>query len=236
LKYKGHTVLGKGIYPISEAARLARVPSARLTRWVAGYERLGVSYPPLWVSNLAPPEDETVSVVSFSDLMEAMVISTFYSHGVQIRTVRKAIEIARDSFGIEKPFSSERFQTDGKRIFVEIKDFDPGDNGLMDIVSTQRAFREIVQPTFKNIDFMDNTAIRWWPLGKMKSIVVDPSRALGSPISADSGVPVESLTDALGDIVEKPPSNLEIASVANLFDVTAREVRDAVAFKTKYAA
>lgn len=236
LKSKDIALLGKGIYTVAEAARLARVPAARLSRWVGGYERLGVSYPPLWIPELDVSEDGVVSVVSFADLMESMVISAFYSHGVQIQTVRKAIENAKEEFGIERPFSSERFQTDGKRIFIDLKDIQPNDNSLMDMVSTQRAFREIVQPTFKNIDFQNHTAVRWWPLGKGKSIVVDPKRALGKPMTAITGVPAETLVDALNVQGENRLSNSAVASVSRLFDVPKNEVRDAAEFAVKYAA
>lgn len=228
--------MGKGVYTIPEAARLAQVSNARITRWIAGYERAGVSYPPLWNSELPAGEDEPVSLVSFADLMEAKVIAAFYAHGVQIQTVRKAIETAKQVFQLERPFSSEKFQTDGKRIFIDLKDTITDDQGFMDVVTNQRTFREIIQPTFKNIEFQQATAVRWWPLGKKKSIVVDPSRSLGKPIEHISGVPIDSLIDALHSDSDIGPTKEDIAYVARLFDVKESDVIDAAEFGKQYVA
>ena len=195
------------------------MPGARITRWISGYERAGVSYPPLWNSELHTEEDQLPSLVSFADLMEAKVIAAFYTHGVQIQTVRKAIEIAREVFQLERPFSSEIFQTDGKRIFLELHETVTDDDGLLDVVTNQRAFREIVRPTFKTIDFEQAAAVRWWPLGKQVSIVVDPSRSLGKPIENTTGVPVDSLVDALGIDDNSQTGKQDFEYVARLFDV-----------------
>lgn len=236
MKYKDITILGKGIYTIPEAARLAQVSSARITRWISGYERAGVSYPPLWNSELHTEDDERRSSVSFADLMEAKVIAAFYTHGVQIQTVRKAIDIAREVFQLERPFSSEVFQTDGKRIFLELRDTVTDDNGLLDVVTNQRTFKEIIRPTFKNIDFEQATAVRWWPLGKRTSIVVDPSRSLGKPIENSTGVPIDSLIDALGIKDSSVPSKRDFDYVSRLFDVEVSHVIAAAEFSKQYAA
>lgn len=234
LKYNNITVIGKGIYTIPEAARLAQVPSARITRWLSGYERSGISYPPLWESELHIPDNELPSSVSFADLMEAKVIAAFYRHGVQIQTVRKAIEIARELFKLERPFSSEKFQTDGKRIFIDLQNTISDDKGLMDVVSNQRAFREIIQPTFKNIDFEQSAAVRWWPLGKKKHIVVDPTRSLGRPIESSTGVPIDSLIDALGIKDNSEPTKQEIKYVSRLFEVEESHVIAAAEFSKQF--
>lgn len=215
---------------------MARVSSAQLSRWVGGYQRAGVTYSALWQSDIPQSEDGVVSVISFSDLMECMVIAAFYDQGVQIQVVRKAIAIAKERFGISKPFSSERFQTDGKRIFADIKDLDDDEDGLIDVLTAQRAFREVVQPSFKNIDFHEQTAVRWWPLGKTLSIVVDPTRSLGSPISQASGVPAAALVDALHTEKNESPTKAHFVGVAKLFDVSEIEVRDAFKFSQAYAA
>ncbi len=229
-------VLGKGIYTIGAAARLARVSRARLTRWVAGYERQGVEYPALWSPDFKSDERNSVSVLSFADLMEAIVISAFAEHGVQIRTVRRAIEMAREKYDLERPFSSEIFETDGKNIFMELREYDPDDSGLIDIVNSQRAFKNIVKPAFKNIEFSHRRAARWWPLGKSRGVLVDPSISLGAPIVSKSGVPIDALVSALPETKGEMPSESEVRSVARLYDVSNLEVRNAAFFNLQFAA
>lgn len=229
-------VLGKGVYTLAEAARLAQVPSARISRWIRGYERAGVWYEPLLESELPPGDDMRSSVISFADLMEVKLIALFYEHGVRIQTVREALERARSEFGLERPFSSRKFQTDGKRLFLELREACPDDKGLLDIVSRQRVFKNIVEPTFKNIDFEGVAPVRWWPLGRRNAIVVDPARSLGRPIDNASGVPVDAIVDAIGDECLSEIESRDIATVATLFDLPKATVRQASEFARRYAA
>lgn len=235
-------IIGRGIYTIAEAARLARVPAARINRWICGYERDGVEYPPLWEPELRTSRHADLVFVSFADLMEARVIAAFYKHGVQIQTVRKAIEQAKNEFGIERPFATRKFQTDGKKIFLDIineiqrsNPLDSRDKIYLDIISSQLQFSSIIKPALKDVEFENNLASRWWPLGKNKTVVVDPSRSLGKPINNATGVPVEALVGAL-DSTNKNPTESDFANVALLFEVSKRDVKEAFVFSEKFAA
>jgi uncharacterized protein (DUF433 family) len=70
---------------------------------------------------------------------------------------------------------------------------------------------------------------RWWPLGKDSSVVIDPQRSFGAPISAHSGIRTRILSSAA-----KAQESTE--QVARLFRIDVKEVHDAVAFETKHAA
>lgn len=235
-------ILGKGIYTVAEAAKLARVPRARISRWICGYERDGIEYPPLWSPELSRPAMTDLAFVSFADLMEARVIAAFYESGVRIQIVRKAIERAKDLFDVERPFATKRFQTDGKSIFIDIKnDIEKSSEAdslkaYMNIINSQIPFATIIKPAFKDIEFEDNTAARWWPLGKNKTVVVDPSRSLGKPINGPTGVPVEALFDAMDVGDDKKPTENEYSNVAKLFEVSKQDVKDAIDFYEKFAA
>ena len=80
------------------------------------------------------------------------------------------------------------------------------------------------------MDFNDlKEPARWWPLGKDRSIVIDPHRGFGAPIVAKAGIPTKILNSAMS--AEK-----SYEFVANWYGISIEEVRDAVQFETKLAA
>ena len=62
-------VIGKGVYSVAEAARLADIPAARISRWLRGRQRVyrgeNVFDPPLWVPEL--PDIDGVLHLTFRD-------------------------------------------------------------------------------------------------------------------------------------------------------------------------
>jgi uncharacterized protein (DUF433 family) len=80
------------------------------------------------------------------------------------------------------------------------------------------------------LDFNDlHEAERWWPLGKERSVVIDPERSFGAPIASRSGVPTQILHGAF-------QSARSYKFVANWYAVDAKEVRDAVTCEERLAA
>lgn len=241
--------VGEGVYTLAEAAALVEIPRRRLGRWVNGYHRGGVEYPPLWRSTMVAESDG--EAISFADLMEARMVAAFHETGVPIPTLREAIERAQHKYGVQRPLSSQRFLTDGRRLFAEISDPDavvslperraagarkrvPAGTDLVDIGSRQQVFRSVVAPTFRNVDYEGDDAVRWWPLGERRAIVVDPSRSFGRPIDAASGVPTRALADALGPGRKRTVSHYR--NVARLYDVPEKVVREADRFAQRFAA
>ncbi|MGB0506396.1 MAG: hypothetical protein ACPGGK_09385 [Pikeienuella sp.] len=90
-------------------------------------------------------------------------------------------------------------------------------------------FWAVVQKSFKSIDIENGLARRWSPQNRKRSVVLDPLRSFGQPILQSSGVPTAALKasfDAEGD------SKI----VARLFEVSRREVEDAIEFEERLAA
>ena len=95
-------------------------------------------------------------------------------------------------------------------------------------MNNQREFRRIVQDFLKELEF-SGTDIIWYPLGKQRQIVVDPKRNFGQPTVARSGVPSQVLARSV-------KTNGSIEVVRHWFEVSEREVRDAVEFESLLAA
>jgi len=155
--------------------------------------------------------------------MEVRVADAFIRRGISAQKVRRAIDLAREMVGVERPLSTQRFRTDGQSIFLQIAREDRED-ALIDLFKRQYAFREIIDPSLTNIEFdPDGLPSRWWPRGKPAGIVVDPTRSFGQPIEAETAVPVAALSAAVN-------AEGSIEGAARAWDVPVRAVRRAVNF------
>jgi uncharacterized protein (DUF433 family) len=162
--------------------------------------------------------------LDFADLMELRFLNAFREHGVSWRAIRIASERAREFLGVEYPFSSWRFSTDGRTILAQFVN-ETGDHVLLDLVTNQYELLELIKRyLFGDIDFDGDTPARWWPRGREGRIVIDPARGFGAPIIADEGVPTRILAQAV--LAED-----SIELVADLFRVDPICVAEAVEYE-----
>ena len=243
-------LLGVGFYTVPEAARLLRIPAVSIRRWLAGYtySRRGVRHfqPPLWTPQL-PKADDRIEL-GFRDLIELRFVAAFIAEGLKLPVIRACLDTARSLVGNDHPFSTQRFKTDGRRIYLESlerisTEATPAElppkhyaaaeavrpAQVLDLRNRQYVFAQIVERTFRDLDIDADSVIRWRPYKGKSSIVVDPQRAFGQPITAAGYVP----TVALAGAVEAEGSTRR---VAYLYDIPIAAVRDAVQFETGLAA
>ena len=165
--------------------------------------------------------------IGFRDLIELRFVKAFTDAGVGLLAIRNCLAYARDCVRDEHPFSTRRFQTDGRTIFLESMER-AGETKLLDLKKRQYVFKQVIERTFKDLDIEDDTVARWRPFRGKKSIVIDPGRAFGQPIASQFGIP----TVALAEAVEAEGS---VDDVARIFEVPARIVRNAVHFEESLA-
>lgn len=222
--------LGVGYYTVPEAARLLKIPALNIRRWLGGYAYGGGdkrrNMPPLWTPQL--PSNDSHIELGFRDLIELRFVQRFLEAGVGLQTVRYCLEYAKECVSDERPFSTSRFQTDGRTIFLEgVRR--SGDSELLDLKRGQYAFKQVIERSFKDLDIENDAVARWRPFHGKQSIIVDPARAFGQPIASHAGVPTITLAQAAE--VES-----SLSRVAFLYDVTVSVVRDAVQFEKELLA
>ncbi len=162
--------------------------------------------------------------LGFRDLQEVRVAAAFISQGLSPQRVRQAIDLARDLVSDERPLSTTRFKTDGRSVFLQVIEED-GQTRLLDLFKKQFAFREIIERSLTNVDYdVSGTPSQWWPLGRAKSIVVDPTRSFGQPIECETSVPSAILASAAG-------AEGSVEAAASVWDVPVRAIRRAIAFE-----
>jgi uncharacterized protein (DUF433 family) len=217
--------LGIGYYALPEASRLLGTPTRSIARWLRGYsyrdKGQAIVVPPLWTPQL-PSHDHRLEL-GFRDLVELRFIKAFVEAGLGLKTIRASLDYARTCVQDDRPFSTRRFRTDGKTIFLDSLR-QPGLDEILDLRTRQFVFRQAVERTFKDLDIEDDAVARWRPFGGKPTIVIDPTRAFGQPIATHYGVP----TTALADAVRAEGS---VERVARLFEVATPVVRDAVDFE-----
>ncbi|EJW09444.1 Hypothetical Protein A33M_1345 [Rhodovulum sp. PH10] len=208
-----------------EAARLLRIPPLNIRRWLGGYtyrhDGEVVEMPPLWQPQL-PAYDGHIEL-GFRDLIELRIVKSFLDAGLKLVTIRACLEYARECAEDDRPFSTRRFRTDGRTIFLDSIQRS-GDGELLDLKKRQYVIKQVIDRTFKDLDLSDEIVSRWRPFNGKQSIVIDPQRAFGQPIATQYGVPTVTLADA----VEAEGS---IQRVGHLYDVPVSVVIDAVNFE-----
>jgi uncharacterized protein (DUF433 family) len=221
--------IGIGYYTVPEAAQLLKTTPRNISRWLGGYsykisDGHRVETRPLWSPQLPRLGDSLE--IGFRDLIELR----FIRHGVGLNVIRRCLESAREIIGKERPFSTHRFRTDGKSIFLEslreLQESDErgGSAAVVDLETSQMVFKQVVEPTFRDLDLADGSVVQWRPFNGKSSIVIDPARSFGKPLAADYGVPTVSLA-----VAAKTENSAR--RVASLFEVPVAVVNDAIAFE-----
>ncbi len=223
-------LLGIGLYTPAEAARITGTKPREVSRWLFGYKDNGGDFhSPLWTTQI-PIDGKIVGqkVIGFRDLMELRIIKEFTKHGVSLRTIRAALESASQIFGTPYPFTAHRFLTDGESIFIEAVESDPT---LTDLIKRQLVFDEIIRPSlYEGIEFSSTgEAVRWYPLKRSKSVIVDPEVSFGKPVLSRFGIPTELIKKAVE--VEG-----DTKLVALQFDIPIAEVNAALKFEQQLLA
>jgi uncharacterized protein (DUF433 family) len=224
--------IGIGYYTVPEAASLLKVEPRNISRWLGGYSYRGkggsvIQMEPLWRPQLPRLGDNLE--IGFHDLIELRFVVAFLAHKIGLNVIRRCLENARKIIEDERPFSTHRFRTDGKSIFLESlaeaeKAAQPGGSSVIDLKTGQMVFKQVVEPTFRDLDVTDGSVVQWRPYKGKPSIVIDPTRSFGKPLAADYGVPTATLASAA-----KAENSAQCA--ARLFEMPLAVVNDAIAFE-----
>ena len=148
-----HGFVGIGLYSLADAAQLLKAPPRSLRRWMEGYDYKSHDevrhVQPLWMPDIPRIADEVE--LSFRDLMELRFVRAFVEKGIGLQAVRNCLIYARKCIDTDRPFSSGRFRTDGRTIFLESL-IDSEDPKLLDLKKKQYVFKKVVEQSFKDLD------------------------------------------------------------------------------------
>ncbi len=220
-------LIGRGLYSLTEASRLSRVPIRRIKRWLNGYyfTHRGNRQ---WSEPVIGTEVGLIGgvpVLDFADLQEVRFLSAFRDQRIGWPAIRLAAAKAREVLGTQHPFSSKRFIADGRTILLEIVD-EAGDRKLLDLLKDQWEMERVLFHALRKwLHYDDKDQPQWWsPLGDDRRVIVNPRRSFGAPIVSPGGVRTRILYEAFG--AEKSAE-----AVAEWYSVPTESVKDAVEFE-----
>ncbi len=164
--------------------------------------------------------------------MEIRFVQTFRSHGVSLQSIRRALARAKELWeDDEYPFLSLKFKSDGKAIFAAAAKNRDEEEIVFNVLTGQLFEERFLQrPLYEGLEYDHFDKLRrWWPLGLDRSIVLDPKRRFGQPITKEEGVPTKVLAAAF--IADRSRH-----AVADWYQVGVQAVDDAVEFEQLLAA
>lgn len=225
-----YRLVGQGVYTLAEAGRLTGVPVRSLRRWAHGYsyDYRGTSRfsPAIIGTGLEQRADEPI--LEFRDIIEIRFLSAFRKAGVSWSVIRRVAEKVHQQIDSTHPFATRVFRTDGRTILLQLISDDRTDRRLVDLLRDQYEWDALVEAYLvqEKVEFGPDMQdpIRWWPLGKDRNVVVDPSRAFGAPIVPKEGVQTFLLANAVA--VEG-----DADFVATWYGVDRASVEDAIKFE-----
>ena len=211
-------------YSYAEADRLAGVSRGTARRWLSGYAYRDADGHPVEVPPITPGSAAT-GAVSFLDVVEIVAIGRLKQAGFSTRAIRQIVRNCQEILMVQRPLTALKFKIGGREVFV-----DQGDV-LVEVGRRKRmqAWNEVLAPFLASLDYTEDVASRWWPLGRDIPIVVYPNDGHGLPVVAGSGVRTEIIRERAeaGDLVQQ---------IASDFNLDCTEVERALQFELKRAA
>ena len=86
---------------------------------------------------------------------------------------------------LKYPFAEYAFKTEGFRVLMDYKQFDPNSEFDQLIVADtygQLGWTDLLGEKFAEFDYEQELALRWHPAGRLSKVVIDPRIAFGAPM------------------------------------------------------
>jgi len=186
-------------YTIADAARYIGASHQLVSSWFYRETLTGVTL----------PGKEHGEPLSYLQLIEVAVVSTFRKLGIPLDRVRKARQYLAQRFNVEYPLTEYRFKTEGLHILLDLAQFEH-DEDLRLVVADkggQLAWENLMEDRLLEFDYEDGgIVVKWHPAGRQSLVVIDPRVSFGAPNV--SGIPTWILKgryhagETLADIIE----------------------------------
>jgi len=216
--------LGAGIYTIPDISRILGLPQPKVRRYLNKYwdERLGKA---LFNETYSWSAGNNIKAVNFYTLIELYTCFYLQELGVSLQQILKSrVAIAKD-LNTPYPFASEKLLSDGKKIWYEFKDCIVNADG-----SQQTDFIAFIRQFANNIEFnKSKIAEKFWPAGKSSDVVVNPHNQFGQPVINGTNIHAQV-------IFSMYESGEQTDTIGILYDLTQKQVNDAIAFYKKSVA
>jgi uncharacterized protein (DUF433 family) len=175
-------LLERQLYTVGEAARLLRLPSSKLRRWLEGFTTNGRFYEP--VIRPAPTGSD---VVTWAEFVEAGFLREYRARRVSLQYLRPVIDEMRKEFKVRYPLAHFKPLVDipSRQLVLGIQQATHLDDDLALLVrlpSGQLQWAAAVQAFIDKVEFdAEGVVERMHPLGKASPVIIDPEVTFGVP-------------------------------------------------------
>lgn len=210
-------LLERPLYSMSEAARLLALPPGTVRRWVDGYDRRGVSYPPV-IRTERTGNDE----VTWGEFVETGYLREYRRKKVSLQYIRPVVDGLRREYGTPYPLAHFRpFVSENRRLVLALQEdaHVPRQLHMVEYRSGQLLLAPEAEAFLDKIEFDGDLAHRMHPGGSASPVVIDPRRSFGVPTIR--GIRTEILTELFlaGETIQ---------DIASWHDLSEEEVQAAI--------
>ena len=201
-------------YRISDAARYAGTSIRTIANW--HYRDLpSHGFPAL-------PGRERGKPLSYLELIEIAVVTTFRKLNVPLGNIAKTRQYMAQTFNAEFPFAEYRFKTDGYHLLMDLAEVDPilrTDDLIVADAGGQLGWNAMMVDRLLEFDYDREyeLALQWFAAGRQSRVTIDPRVSYGAPMV--NGIPTWILKgrwaagESISDIQED--FNLEEKDIAD---------------------
>ncbi|MDE2687523.1 MAG: DUF433 domain-containing protein [Chloroflexota bacterium] len=178
------------MYSFVEASRLANVSTTTVKNWFLGCStKAKGDVPPLFPGGVAGG-----SMLSYLQLMETVVAARFRMvDNARYRDVHAAYRNAAEILKVEYPFAHLKLESLGGHIIARLEGEEIGDSLQAFDNPVQWSLPGLIIDTILQVDYEDELAAKWFPLGKEYPIVIDPRISSGIPTIKGRGISVNAV-------------------------------------------
>ncbi len=219
MNFENKPKIGTGIYTASEIAKILRVPYRTVYTWMNKYwdGKIGNDFGSKYSWDI-----NGTRAVSFHTFIEFYVMMRFSEAGVKPKQVLEAHRELSKMYSTAFPFARKEvlsnIKSDGKLIYLKKVE------GIIELNGTKQFNLSLIELFFINLEFdNDNLASRFWPIGREKSILVDPKRRFGHPVIDGKNIFPEI-------IFKHHQAGDPIPYIANVYQISEQEVNHALEY------
>lgn len=210
-------------YTVPEAAHYLQIPPATLRSWTVG-RRYPVQKGERFFEPVIVVASRHPVMLSFVNLVESHVLGSIRGrYNIALPAVRRAILFLREKLGSEHPLADQKFETDGKDLFIRKLD---------ELIAVskggQKAMPEVFDAYLQRIEWdLQGLAARLYPFTRQRELVqpkvvmIDPRVSFGRPVLAGTGIRTEL-------IAERYKAGESMDDLARDYDRNRAEIEEAV--------
>lgn len=223
----GVAVLDRRVYVMADVDLYAGLPAGTARRWIDGYQRGGLRYPPV-----IRVEHTGEDSVTWGEFVETSLLAGYRSRGVSLQRLRPAVQRLRTEFATSYPLASAAPFLDvaGRELVRRVQDETGVESALRLVVvrSGQLVLAEPAQSFADRAEFTGpaRTVAALRTQQDTPDVRIDPLRQTGQPV-------VRSVPTAV--LAEGFRAGTSVEDLADLYDLDPTKVLQAIRYEMRAA-